>query len=345
MTRDAERGTLALPAALAVLAVSAVLAAAIAELAGTEVVIARHRRAAAAALAADDACLAAALAAVPPGWDFDALLAGPDGTAGSADDGTLATPAGCAGSARAAPGAADPPRALFRAEARVGEGRRALDAAVGRTTAPGIPALLWFSAPPPSGAITGSVVLDGADVADAAADWASLAAPADPAALDGWMAAEGPHVVASGRTAPAITAAAPPLQELGARVRSAAPAGTGALVSAGTPPATVIYVDGDLVVTGGLSGAGLLFVGGMLDIRGSLDFTGLVVASGGVRVASSGSLAIAGGLWLGTPAPPGSALAVDGTIGLRQQRAAIEDVDRRLRLPRRPALLGLRDLG
>ncbi len=162
------RGSTALPAALATLAVSAALGAAVAELARIEVVLAEQRRAASVALAACDACAAEAVAALPVGWDFDPLLAGPDGRTGTADDGVLATPAGCTASAGVAPGPADPPRALLRLEARAGGGRRALEALVGRDPAPGIPALLWLGAAP-GAAVSGTLALDGADADGAAA--------------------------------------------------------------------------------------------------------------------------------------------------------------------------------
>src|SRR5207247_8924931 len=61
------RGSTALPAALATLAVSAALGAAVAELSRIEVVLAEQRRAASVALAACDACAAEAVAALPVG--------------------------------------------------------------------------------------------------------------------------------------------------------------------------------------------------------------------------------------------------------------------------------------
>src|SRR5205823_1900374 len=158
------RGSTALPAALATLAVSAALGAAVAELARLEVVLAEQRRAASVALAACDACAAEVVAALPVGWDFTPLLAGPDGRTGSAG---------------AAPGPADPPRALLRLEARAGGGRRALEALVGRDRAPGIPALLWLGAAPGTD-VSGTVRLDGADADGASAsDSAGLGAPDD----------------------------------------------------------------------------------------------------------------------------------------------------------------------
>ena len=339
------RGSTALPAALATLAVSAALGAAVAELARLEVVLAEQRRAASVALAACDACAAEVVAALPVGWDFTPLLAGPDGRTGTADDGALATPAGCTGSAGAAPGPADPPRALLRLEARAGGGRRVLEALVGRDRAPGIPALLWLGAAPGAD-VSGTVRLDGADADGASAsDSAGLGAPDDPDALDRWLAGEGPRVVSSARTLPALHSPPPPLVALAARVRAAGPRGREALVPTGTPPPSLALVQGDLVVSETLSGVGLLFVDGLLDIRGALDFTGVVVAAGGVRIAGAGRLAIGGALWVGAPAAGGPLLDVAGSLALHQQSTAIATADRLLVLPRRPVLLGVRDLG
>ena len=113
----------------------------------------------------------------------------------------------------------------------------------------------------------------------------------------------------------------------------------------GTPPPSLALVQGDLVVNETLYGAGLLFVDGLLDIRGALDFTGVVVAAGGVRIAGAGRLAIGGALWVGAPAAGGPLLDVAGSLALHQQSTAIATADRLLVLPRRPVLLGVRDLG
>ena len=340
-----KRGSTALPAALAALVVSAALSAAVAELARIEVILAGKRRTAAVALAACDACVAEVLAALPAGWDFAPLIAGPDGRIGTGDDGALATPAGCTGSAGAAPGPADPPRALLRLEARAAGGRRALDALVGRDRAPGVPALFWLGAPP-GASVSGTVTLDGADADDASApDWAALAAPDTPDALDRWLADEGARIVSSARTRAALDSPPPPVAALAGRVRAAGPRGAEALVAGDAPPPSLALVPGDLVVSDALHGAGLLFVDGLLDIRGALDFTGLVVAAGGVRVAGAGRLAIAGALWVDAPGAGGPLLDVAGSLALRQQHAAMATADGLLPLPRRPVLLGVRDLG
>jgi hypothetical protein len=343
MTR--ARGAIALPAALAALAVSAALGAAIAELVRTELALARNRRAAAAAFAASDACLAEVVAGLPPGWDFTALRRGPDGVDATADDGAVPAPVGCTATLGLAPGPVVPPRALLRIEGRAAGGRRKLEAIIGRNGAPGVPALLWLPDPPLPGTITGDVALDGADAQDPSAPgWAALAAPADPAALDAWVASEGLRVALTDRTEPALAAPAPPLPALAARLGAAGAAGSEALVEGGAPSASLVHVQGDLVVTRPLRGAGLLLVEGTLDIRETLAFTGIVAASGGVRISGGASLNVDGALWLGAPASGEPSLLVSGRLAVRQDRAAIDAADRLLTLPRRAVLLGLRDL-
>jgi hypothetical protein len=334
-----RRGSTALPAALAAVAVSAALGAAVAEIARVELAVARHRSATAAALAAADACLAEVVAAVPPGWTFDALLAGPDGRAGTADDGVTPAPPGCAARARIAPGPAVPPHALLHVQADAGGGRRMLDAVIGLDGAPGLPALLWLGRSPIGAAVAGTMRVDGANGDASGADWAGIAAPEDPDALDAWVASEAGHLLASARTAAPMTAAAPPLAALAARIRAAGPAGAEVLVP-GTPSPALAFVAGDLPVSGALHGAGLLFVDGTLDITGALDFTGVVVASAGIRIRSGGSLDVGGALW-----GAASELVVDGSLVLRWDGRAIADADRLVTLPRRPLLRGLEDLG
>src|SRR5206468_4437782 len=143
--------------------VSVSFTAALADLTRTEVILARFRRAATAALAAADGCLAGLVAATPPGWDFDAALAGPDGVAATPADGTLVAPAGCSATARRPPGAATPARLLVTVDAAAADGRRRLEAIVGRSRAPGVPALLWLGGAPAAGTIAGTLDVDGTD--------------------------------------------------------------------------------------------------------------------------------------------------------------------------------------
>src|SRR5439155_23314281 len=162
--------------------------------------------------------------------------------------------------------------------------------------------------------------------------------------LDAWLAGEAPHVTAHG-TGPALIAPSAPLGALLGRLVAAGAGDVGALPLAGTLPGGLARVRGDLVVDAPLSGAGLLFVEGTLDIRSALDFTGLVVAAGGVRVPAGGSLAVGGALWIGgSGGSAAPAFTVDGTLRLRQSRAALDGVDRLLPLPRRAVLRGVKDL-
>ncbi len=335
-----SRGSTALPAALAALAVSAVLGAAVAELTRIEVQIARHRRAASVALAAADTCVAETIASLPVAWDFADVLVGADRTAGTADDGVVPAPPGCLATASPPPGPAAPPRVLVGVEARAGGGRRLVEALVGRDPAPAVPALLWLTALPPPGSVAGGVVLEGADPGDpSSADWAGLAAPEDPATLDRWLADEGAAVTASGRTAPPIGAPPPPLDALRDRLQAAGPAGAESLVSVGSPASVLALVGGDLTVSAALHGAGVLFVEGSLDIQGSLDFTGIVIATGGLRVGPGGSFAVRGAVW------SGPFLTIDGTLSVTHDGAAVAAADGLLPLPRRAVLLGQRDVG
>ncbi len=326
-------------AALATLAFSAALAAALADLTRTELRLTSQRRQAARLLAALDACLADVVADLPAGWEFTPLLDGPDATPGTADDGVLPAPLGCMARARPAPGGVAPARAVLRMEARIGVGRRTLDAVVRRTAEAGAGALIWLSEPPEAGAITGVVALDGAHPS---APLASLAAPTDAETLDAWVAGEGSALEIAPTTAPPVSAPVPPLADLGARVLAAPHGGREGLVSGGEAGATLMHVAGDLIVDDARRGAGLLFVDGALEVRGLLEFAGVVVATGGVRVAAGASLAVDGGLWLGAGSPT---LRIEGGLALRRGADAVATADALLRLPRRAAVASARDVG
>jgi len=339
MRRLGQRGTTALPAALAALAVSVALTAAVTDVVRTEVILVASRVTTAAALAAADACLADGVARLPAGWDFGPLLAGPDGVAGTADDGRLDAGPGCTASATAAPGPTTPPRVGLLIEGRARDGRRALDAVAGRATPPGVPALVWLAAPP-TGSPRGRIVLDGRDPADPdAPPPAAFAGPVPPDALDAWLGGLpqlATTATAAGRFAPAFS-----FDLLAGRLTAAGATGLDAF--AGSPPG-LGFVDGDLAFPGPFAGEGLLYVRGTLDIADAFAFNGVVVASGGVRVRSGASLAVSGALWLGA-APGQDALVVDGELRVRRDAAAVAAVDQRFTLPRPAVLLGLRDLG
>jgi hypothetical protein len=332
----------ALPSALAAVALTAVLAAALADVARTELLLARARRTAAQALAAADACLARVIAELPVGWDFGAALRGPDGIAGTGDDGVLAAPAGCAATARPAAGAAMPPTRLeLTIDAQAASGRRRLQALVGRSREPGAPALLWLADATALAAPGGrTIALDGRDPRDPSARaWAAAAAPGDPDVLDAWLAAGA--ALAPGTATP-IVAVPPPLAALAAR--AAAAAGAGGLVGTGTPSPAITFVAGDLSVAAPAAGAGVLVVDGVLEVAAPLDFSGVVVATRGVHVAAGASLTVRGALWLGA-SPGASPLLATGRVTVARDPGALATADALLALPRPATLLGVQDLG
>jgi hypothetical protein len=340
---ERERGA-ALPAALVVVGVALALGSAVADLMHTQAVLARNRRTAARALAKADGCLAHVVAAMPAGWTFDAELAGPDGVAGTADDGQLAAPAGCTVVADTAPGPVDPPRTLLAVEGRDGGGRRLLDAVVRRRDAPGVDAVLWLEGGAMPGTIGGSLTLDGRDPLEPfAPPWAAVAAPLDPATLDAWIAGNGGRVDVAAPTPAPIAVATPSVAALVARA-VAAGAVPGAVLSP-APPATpaLALVTGDLAVATPSHGAGVLVIQGRLDIQAPFAFTGLLVAADGVRVTHAGRLDIAGALWIGSGVL--EPLEVDGVAHLVASAAGLQVADAMLPLPRRAVVAGVHDPG
>jgi hypothetical protein len=331
-----------LAAALLAILVTGTIGTAMAELARLELVLATQRKQAAAALAAVDACAEAAVAGLPPGWDFTGVLQGDDGIVGTADDGLLPLAADCSGTARAAPGAAMPPRLVLELEATRRGGRRRMEAIVRRRADPGVPALVWLTDAAAAGRIAGRLALDGADPVRPLPPRSMLAAPGEPAGLDLWVAAQGAALSASGGTEAPIWAPEPPLAALRDRAASA-----GAVVPAvgltATPPAAprLILATGDLAITTPQYGAGILFVDGQLRLEAPLTFAGVVAATGGLRVEATGRLDLAGALWIGAEGVEG--LAVDGDATIVASAAAVEAADALLALPRRARLASVRD--
>ncbi|HEV7731561.1 MAG TPA: hypothetical protein VGR62_05330 [Candidatus Binatia bacterium] len=341
--RPRARGAAGLPAALALLAVSTALGAALLELTHTQAVLARTRRNTALALAAADGCLATVVARLPAGWSFADVLAGPDGMSGTSDDGTVVADGDCLVDARVAP---HPARLLLDVDAVVGGGRRMLSATVTRATEPGAPALVWLARPTPPASIGGLLVLDGVDVDDSARPAvASIAGPGDPASLDAWIAAQGGHVERTTPDAAPRFSPPPPLAELAARAVAAGAAPGGTFVATPPAPAMLTRVPADLVVATPLVGAGLLIVEGRLDIMASFEFSGVVVAAGGVRVAEGARLVVRGGLWLGPSDPAAPLLEVEGDVTVQASADAVAVADDLLPLPRRARVGGISDPG
>ena len=325
-------------AALVVVAVTAAVSAALATLAHSEIVLARNRDAAAQAQSAADGCLAAVVAGLPAGWDFDQALAGPDGTPGTTDDGFVPTPAGCSATLVPAPVRAYRPASWPTSPPSRARASGSCEVSSRRTSSPDSPALLWLAEAGSLGPIGGTLALDGTDPGrPSAPPVAPVAAPGDPAVVDGWLAAQGTHISTS--RAGAQHSPPPPVTQLSDRLIAAGAATTGTLLPSGVPPLARTWSPGDLVVGGTARGQGVLLVGGLLDITGTFEFNGVVVASGGIRVAAGAQLEVRGAVWLG----PGATLVVDGDAAVRADGNAMEAADGLLPLPRRSRLAGLRD--
>jgi hypothetical protein len=331
--RGSKGGAATLGTAIIVLLAGSVLAAAVADIARTELAITRDRRVLAHGLAAADRCLARIVASLPAGWDHAVALAGADGVVNTADDGVLVAPSGC--SATLLPGSLGALRPFLDVAAAVLGGRRRLRAIVGAAPRP-LPAVVWTSSGTALGFVTGRVDLNGLDAArpDLTA-LPAIASPDDPSLVDAWLAGT-PGVTVGGTTAPEYSPA-PPFAALLARLRGQ---GAGPMfVPAPALPAAGLYaVAGDLTIASPGFGAGVLAVEGRLDIQADFAFSGIVAASGGVGVANGVTLRILGGLWAGTPA-----LNVAGELVVLHDAAAVDAADALFRLPRRALVAGLVD--
>lgn len=329
--RDAGGATLA--TALILLLAGSLLAAAVAEVARTELVVARSRRTLARGLAAADACLARTVSALAADWDRSAALAGADAIAGTADDGVLPAPPGCTAVLAAAP--LGPARPFLDVTATVDGGGRRLRALVA-AAAPPVPGLVWAMGAA-LGTVTGTLALDGVDPARVdLPPLDGIATPDDPTAVDAWLAAS-PGVSLAGTTGTPSFAPAPPLDRT--RTRLVAGGATPSFSPSGAPTAAMLAaVSGDLAVTSPGFGAGVLYVDGRLDIQADFAFSGIVAVRGGVVVASGATFDVRGGLWLGA-----AALDVRGRVLVRHDRAALDAADALFRLPRPAVVAGVLD--
>ena len=330
-----ERGCATLVTAFIVLLAGSLLAAAVAEIARTELVVARDRRILAGGLAAADACLARVVGDLPAGWDHATALAGADGIDGTADDGVVAAPSGCR--ATLVPGPLGALRPFVEVEATVPGGRRRLRAIVGAASPP-LPAVVWAERASPLGFVMGAVEIDGVDPARPdLPPLPAIASPEDPAAVDAWLHTT-PAVTVAGATESPRYAPHPPLGNLLA-ARLALQGARAEFVPAAIPsPPALHAVPGDLIIATPGYGAGFLAVAGRLDIQADFAFSGIVGVSGGVGVASGATLRIAGGLWVGA-----TGLDVAGTLAVRHDRAATDAVEALFRLPRPATVAGLVD--
>jgi len=327
----------AMVGALLALVVATLFTATLADLGRGELVIARNEQRAAVALAALDGCTAVVLRALPLGWWFDDVLAGPDGVGGTLDDGALPTPAGCVGTATAVAAAA--PRLRVVLEASRGGGRRRGEAIVGRAATPGPAALLWLPDGARAGLVAGTLALDGA-AGDGA--WAGLAAASEPSVLDLWASRQPGHVRTTPSTPAPIWSPAPPVAALvvAARAAAAVPA-EAALGSDPTLAPALGLADGRLTIASPRWARGILIVAGRLEVHATLDVDGLLVVGGGVHVAPGALLRVRGAVWSDTRSA--AAFDVWGSAHVRRDPGALATGANMLTLPHEPRLVAWRD--
>lgn len=248
------------------------------------------------ALHAADGALACALAALPPLADAALLGFGPDGGAGTADDGVLPFAAPCPASEariRAEGGG----RWVLSSSGRGTRGAtRTLELRLRRSALP-FTAAAVAHAPGTSPAIAAECRADGGDHRrlDAVGSPTGTAAPV--AAI---AAAEG---------ATALAAAVRARHER-VSLEPHALAGEAVLGTSAAPQLTIVA--GDLDVADEIAGSGVLVIDGLLRLRGGLRFDGLLAARDGIIAEPGAVLDARGAVWSG-----------NGPLELRAQGAVV----------------------
>jgi hypothetical protein len=291
----------------------------------TDLMIERNFRYEIEAFYVAEAGLHHAVADIRPAWSFDGVLAGPDGIAGTADDGLFPFTEG-------AP--LDFPFPPFRYEVHVtplaeagvsvisrGSGRNGATKVVGAMVARS--PLVWTPA-----ALYGQRAVGRIDLGDgrflvSGFDHRMGDSPpeptgtADPVPALGSSHADAEETVRRGLSnelaarfvgpggPPSIaTTAAVEVTAVVAEIARRADCLRLTEISAGEPPPLgtadaprLAVVSGDVDVVGRVSGNGVLVVEGRLRVTGQFEYAGLVVALGGILFDSSSDVVVAGALW------------------------------------------------
>jgi hypothetical protein len=334
-----NRGT-ALIAALSIIMILLPLGAYVVLQCRTDLLIERNFRAEVEAFYAAEAGLEHAIAEIDPGQSFDAVLAGPDRIAGTADDGAFpfrhGPPSDFASpqlsyDVRATPVAGNMLSLVSRGTGRYGA-TKVVTALVARSPIVFTPAALYVQGDIRRLDLGGGLLLSGLDhrIDDppaspmgTAAPTAALASPDAEAEQD--LRRRLPEDVAArlpgAGGAPSI-ATSPTFNVQGYADRFAAQSSsvhlsalgeTATLGTPGTPQISV--VDGDAYISGWLHGNGVLVVRGTLDVMGTFEFTGLVVALNGILFEPASNITINGTLWQGPAMDDRLQLRGSGAIG------------------------------
>lgn len=341
-----ERG-IALLGSILILALLAAVTASTLWLTRSELWVAGSARAYLQARYAAEAGVWHALAAIAPGTDFAALVAGTGGLADPGEPGPLPFPGG---------GFVDfpgPPfgysvtatvlateRVRLRAVGTSVRGaRRTVDATVGRELEPYAPAALVAR----SGEVTVSPALAG------------LPPDAGGVAVDARTPAGGAQAIVAAATADEAEAARASLSSGGAtllgdtaavraRPFDVAAFAAGARLVAQPPDVLAAEQGGAgapvaLAVAAGtaprLVGHGVLLATGPLEVVGDVDWSGVLYVAGELRLAAT-TCHVAGLVWA-------ERVSFATGCALRFDPAAIQEADSALRLPRRPTLLAIDD--
>jgi hypothetical protein len=332
-------------ATIALVAMMLSLSAAALLMATSDIQMFRNLRDGTAAYYATRGAAIRAMARLPAGYAFDSILAGPDGTPGTGDDGMLPDgPPTCL--LRVADDAADPEPAAHRdgnQRVRVAaectghrNARRDVEIIVGREPKPFVPAALYLDRPDTD--ITAPTLLDGND--HAPGDRPGAASGTGPAVLE----AASPDLDAPVRFPAAVhnghgdPVGLFPALDMDAPAFAARALALGPPLIPALPPGQIAglftHAAGDASVSGPTRGAGLLLIDGDFRVDAPLDFSGVVVISGRLRVSATGMLSIRGFLWVRGEGP-GPALVANGPLTVLYSRNAVADADATFSLPRR----------
>ena len=302
------------------------------------------------------AAIARSVAELTAGYAFDSLLVGPDGAPGTADDGTPPAPTAVPGCRVQAVDDSDDshPSPCIDGNQRVRlitqcsgprNARRDVEAIVGRSAAPFIPAALYLERIDLD--VFAPVSLDGAD--HARGDLAGVASgPGDPVPAAASPALEAPMVLPSGvrsgngERIVALPAAQVETPAFSTQLLMMVPPFLTSLPE-GEFGLAFIHTAGDERVTAPATGAGLLVVDEQLEIDAPVDFSGVVVVGGSLRVGATGALSVSGLLWVRGDGS-GPAISAAGPLSVVYSSEAVTEVDRTLRLPRRAVLLAEREV-
>jgi hypothetical protein len=270
-----------------------------------------------------DAGLEHALAEIGPGLSFDPILVGPDGVAGTADDGIFpfdeGTPADFPPPLRYDVRASRSGQLLQLTSQATGAGgaSKIVAALVARAPTPFSPAALYTLGDPARLTLGPEFTVSGFDhrLGDAptapTGSTAAVAALSSPTA-DGIATLQQQllgdttaRLVGAGDT-PSLATASSGLDvrsfALSAATRPERVAIAGGELDTPLPLGTLAapqlsVVAGDLTISGVASGCGVLIIEGTLHLGGTFDFTGLIIALGGLVADAQSTLRLAGAFW------------------------------------------------